>query len=238
MQKLNRKSDPLKASSPRDEPADLPAAHAAYGTEEFLLLCQYSMLSTHLRILSNLSGTIHKPNTKHKVYVFACKGKHSFKVQNIKVLWIHRNYGPWCQKLQMLWVWSVSFQKRIIPKVLLFVFVCQSLALWAEVEHRKAFPCVGHSGLENFPEGSKLKKQQRSVQQASSLAPCKQGAEGSRLKKNIPPRKIVEGRFWNSGLSIFHFALSTMKFLRIYMLWGNSRMKTLLCVQVSCSCSS
>lgn len=97
MQKLSRESDPLKATGQREEPAHLPAVHAASGTEESLLLSQYSMLSRHLRILSNyLELTTSK--TVNLKAPFACKGKCCFKVQNLKVLWIHRNSDPWFQE--------------------------------------------------------------------------------------------------------------------------------------------
>lgn len=120
--------------------------------------------------------------------------------QGIKeVLWIHGNADPWFQKKTSNAVNLVCLSlRKDYSQGLLVCFVCQTAALWAEVEHRKAFPCLGHSGLENLPKGSKLNKQKQTVQQASSFAPNKQGAEGSGSKKPPPPppkntsRKIFE----------------------------------------------
>ena len=109
------------------------------------------------------------------------------------------------------------------------------------MEHRKAFPCLGHSGLENLPKGSKLNKQQQTVQQASSLAPNRQGAEGSESKNTPPPppKKYWREDFEKVTCQCFILPIyMAMKFERICILWGNSSTKTGPCMPVSCNCKS
>lgn len=66
MQTLSREDELPKLMSQREDPAPLPAAPAAFGTEAFLCLSQCSILSRNVGILSHLARTIHRQNSNHK----------------------------------------------------------------------------------------------------------------------------------------------------------------------------
>lgn len=98
MQKLNRKSEPPKATRQRRSQLTclLPILLLALkNLFSFPNIPCYSDTWEFKVIYLELS-TSETVNIKAP---FAWKGKCCFKVQNIKVLWIHRNYDPWFQKI-------------------------------------------------------------------------------------------------------------------------------------------
>lgn len=139
---------------------------------------------------------------------FACKGKCCFKVQKQFCESMEMLIPGFRRKLQMLWESGLSlFKKGLFPKfacLFLYTRLLPSEQRWSIGRH---FPALATVGLKIFlKEASSINNSKQSNRPPPWFPINKEQKEVDGKTHHHYPKKILEGRFWKSDLSVFHFA--------------------------------